>query len=769
MANFLDYAWLIPLLPALAFVLVLFLGRWTPNKGGLIALVATAAAGLLAVLVFWEGLLNAATATTFDAPFKTSIEWFRVTAADGAGDFVLTLGTYIDPLSAFMLFIVGILVTLIVLYSQGYMEDQAHGYDADGFHIGIDGRARYFAAVSLFIVGMLGMLVANNYLMMFMFWEIMGLCSYLLIGFWYARESAAAAQKKAFLVTRIGDVFFLIGLAILLVTYKTLDFDQLFAAAAASEDKQALLIANICLFLGAVGKSAQFPLHVWLPDAMEGPTTVSALIHAATMVKAGVYLVARSYPLFVQTPEALLAVAVIGGFTALFAASMALVNNDLKRVLAYSTLSQLGYMFLGLGVAGALFYADGNPSAALTTVALTGLTVGVFHLFSHAFFKAGLFLSAGSVGHALHSYDMRKMGGLRKWMPITAFTMLMGTISISGIPPFSGFYSKDAILAAVYEAWHTSHATVYLVLYGMAVLTAFMTAYYMFRLYLMTFEGTFRGELGAHHHYPASEAEGLGHHGGHGHGHGHGHAQVHKHDHHDRHDHKDHGHHVEPHEGPWTMTATLAILSVFAIFGAIIVFAFFGGLVGDKIHAGDNVYNILGVARPAGEAHHGVMAAILEPFGGHHLQNTLISIGAAVAGITLAFVMWRPSVVEKNIKSDEQITGASKVLYNRYYIDNLYNAFAAKVVVGWGLLLDWIDRYVVDGIVNGIAGLSGLFGRGLRRTQTGNVQDYTLTVLIGVLLVLVAAIYLPLYVVPFLERAWETIAGGLVALFPGGI
>ncbi|MFA5862825.1 MAG: NADH-quinone oxidoreductase subunit L, partial [Candidatus Thermoplasmatota archaeon] len=475
-----DYAWLIPALPALAAAAIALFGMRTPEKGGWLAVLLVGLAGALSLGVFYEGLRL--DPVSWDAPFLRSFNWFTT------GGFSIDMGLYIDPLTIFMLFTVGILVTLITLYSTGYMHDEGPG------------RRRYYAELTLFITGMLGLVVSNNYLMLFVFWEIMGLCSYLLIGYWYHKPSAASAAKKAFLTTRVGDAFFLVGIGILFVSFKTLNFHELFEMAskgAPGVDRNVLLLANSCIFIGAVGKSAQFPLHTWLPDAMEGPTTVSALIHAATMVKAGVYLVARSYPLFVLTPQLLVAVAVIGGFTALFAATLALTNWDIKRVLAYSTLSQLGYMFLGLGVAGALLWAHGDEGAAIATVAFTGVTVALFHLFSHAFFKAGLFLSAGSVGHAMHHaqnpYDMRNMGGLRKYMPITAFAMLMGTISISGIPPFSGFFSKDSIVHAIYEVATETGSPIYWVLFGVAVITAGLTAYYMFRLYFLTFEGEHRG------------------------------------------------------------------------------------------------------------------------------------------------------------------------------------------------------------------------------------------------------------------------------------
>ena len=759
---FLDFAWLIPLLPFVAAAAITLVGLRTPEKGGWIAVALVGLAGALSLGVFYEGLrLNP---VSFDAPFLREFNWFTV------GEYPIDFGLYVDPLTIFMLFTVGILVTLIALYSVGYMHEEGAG------------RRRYYAELTLFITGMLGLVVASNYLMLFVFWEIMGLCSYLLIGYWYAKPSAASAAKKAFLTTRVGDAFFLVGLGILFIQFKTLDFDALFARAAAPDlfttggvDRGALLLANSCIFIGAVGKSAQFPLHTWLPDAMEGPTTVSALIHAATMVKAGVYLVARSYPLFTLTPELLVAVAVIGGFTALFAASMALTNWDLKRVLAYSTLSQLGYMFLGLGVAGAL-YAQ-SASAALKTIALTGIGVAVFHLFSHAFFKAGLFLSAGSVGHAFHGvanpYDMRIMGGLRRYMPITAFAMGAGVVSIAGIPPFSGFYSKDGILHAVYEAAHLSGGTVGLVywaLFAMAVVTAAMTAYYMSRLYLLTFEGDHRGAAwaierglvpraeplqsvgkpstagGAHHMHPHEHDEAHPHGQVAGHGH-HAHAGpaapaavAHAHEHHDEH------HHGEPHEGPWTMTVPLVILGVMALLGGVVAFAIAGGEVTSFIHASSDTARASG-AGPAAEPH-GLASALLHPFAA---VTTYVSIAAAVVGIGLALALWSPGRAEARLTPDSAARGMARVWQKRYYIDQAYDTVFGRWVLRQASSQDRFDAEVVDGAVNGVATVNQRTGERLRRWNTGNVQDYALTMLLGAILIMLLVVYVPQYVWPFVK------------------
>ncbi len=723
---FLDYAWLIPALPAAAAVIITLFGMRTPEKGGWIAVTLVGLAGVLSLGVFYEGLKL--TPVGFDSPFLRSFNWWSV------GEFSLNMGLYIDPLTIFMLFTVGILVTLIALYSTAYMHEEGPG------------RRRYYAELTLFITGMLGLVVSNNYLMLFIFWEIMGLCSYLLIGYWYKKPSAASAAKKAFLTTRVGDAFFMVGLGILFIEFKTLDFDRLFAMAADGApgvDRGALMLANFCIFAGAVGKSAQFPLHTWLPDAMEGPTTVSALIHAATMVKAGVFLVARSYPLFVLTPEVLLTVAVIGGFTALFAATMALTNWDLKRVLAYSTLSQLGYMFLGLGVAGALYYAHGDHKGAIAAVALTGITVAIFHLFSHAFFKAGLFLSAGSVGHAVHTYDMRAMGGMRKVMPFTAFAMLMGTISIAGIPPFSGFFSKDAILHETFLAAVETGAIIYYVLYAVGVLTAALTAYYMFRLYFLTFEGKYRGPefMKKKHGELAHDAE-----------------SDHDHDHHPV---------VNLHEAPWAMTTPLVILGTFALIGGMVALSFAGGTFNGLIHASEGtvqaVSGVIGESVHLHEPHHGVLAAILAPFAEF---TTYVSIAAAAIGIGVAWMFWSPSKVEQNITTDAQNTGMKTVWANRYYIDRVYDRVFGKAVLKDADAINWFDSEVIDGTVNGVASANvGLAAR-IRKWNTGFVQDYALTVVGGFILIVLVVVYVPQFpalwdrLMNFIQPAASFVMGG---------
>jgi len=442
-----QLVWLIFLLPIFSFIIISLFFRpflnHKPKLGGYITIASLLGSFALSV---WT-LMEVMAAPGHQLPIP-DINWVVI-----EGGITIHLGLMVDSLTAVMLIVVTLVSLMVQLYSQGYM----HG--DPGYH-------RYFAFMSLFTGSMLGLVLAGNLLFMYVFWEMVGLCSYLLIGFWFHRPAAANAAKKAFIVTRLGDFGFLAAILLLFFNTGTFDIAELHSLAITGALAGTTLTwAAIGIFAGAVGKSAQFPLHVWLPDAMEGPTPVSALIHAATMVAAGVFLVARTFPLFEHSVEALTTVAVIGGFTAIFAASMGLVMNDIKRVLAYSTISQLGYMMLGLGVGG--------------------VAIGIFHLFNHAFFKALLFLGAGSVNHATGTFDMREMGGLRKSMPWTYTTFVIAALSIAGIWPLSGFWSKDEILAASLQNQP--------VLFYLAMITVFMTAFYMFRAVFLTFGGGYRG------------------------------------------------------------------------------------------------------------------------------------------------------------------------------------------------------------------------------------------------------------------------------------
>ena len=453
-----QLVWLIFLLPIFAFIIISFLVRPLVRResraAGYIAITAISASLALSI---WA-LMTVMAAPHHELPVP-DVNWMVI-----ENGITIHLGLMLDSLTAVMLVVVTMVSLMVQIYSQGYMDRDP------GYH-------RYYAWMSLFTASMLGLVLADNLLFMFVFWELVGLCSYLLIGFWFHRPAAANAAKKAFIVTRLGDFGFLAAILVLFFNTGTFDIAELHTLAITGVLAGTTLTwAAIGIFAGAAGKSAQFPLHVWLPDAMEGPTPVSALIHAATMVAAGVFLVARTFPLFAQSVEALTTVAIIGGFTAIFAASMGLVATDIKRVLAYSTISQLGYMMLGLGVGG--------------------VAIGIFHLFNHAFFKALLFLGAGSVNHATGTFDMYLMGGLRKVMPWTYATFLIASLSIAGIWPLSGFWSKDEILASSLGSQP--------ILFYLAMITVFMTAFYMFRVVFMTFGGEYRGGSpeahGAHPH-----------------------------------------------------------------------------------------------------------------------------------------------------------------------------------------------------------------------------------------------------------------------------
>ncbi len=442
-----QYSWLIPVLPALTYAVIILFTRRYRMVSAFLSILAVAVCFILSALILLELLALDPSARSV----TLSLTWMEIPP------WSIHVGVLIDPLSVNMLLVVTFISLMVQVYSLGYMKEDPR-------------FSTYYSYLSLFTASMLILVLANSFLQLFVGWELVGLCSYLLIGFWYFKPEAADACKKAFIVNRIGDMGFLMGVVTIAMMFGTFDFDRvqsIVAQGLAAHTYQSGFIAGIAilLFCGAVGKSAQFPLHVWLPDAMEGPTPVSALIHAATMVAAGVFMVARTYFLFSADPLAMTVVAYVGGFTAIFAASIAIAQDDIKRILAYSTLSQLGYMMLAMGAGG--------------------YTAGMFHLTTHACFKALLFLGAGSVIHSLHTNDIRKMGGLGSKMKITAATILIANFAIAGIPPFAGFWSKDAILDAV----RTSSVPYHEILYGVAVLTAFLTALYMFRLFFMVFTG----------------------------------------------------------------------------------------------------------------------------------------------------------------------------------------------------------------------------------------------------------------------------------------
>ena len=685
-----EYAWLIIVLPLLGFLIAGLAGRSFGRHVGWVSVGTIGGAFVVSLYLLIEVLGKEAIGGGFTPVTVEGIEWVPG----------VEFNLLVDNLSAFMLALVSLLSTLIALYSIGYMAHE-------------EGKPRYFAEICLFVAGMLGTVSADNFLQLLIFWEIMGLCSYLLIGFWYHKPEAASAAKKAFLVTRIGDVLFLFGVIAIFVTFGTLNLLELPEKIAATFgmpgfDPRLMTVIPLLLFGGAVGKSAQFPLHVWLPDAMEGPTPVSALIHAATMVKAGVYLVARSFIFLVPTHEvapgvhevlepavpwtAILVIAVIGGFTAFFAATMALANYDIKRVLAFSTISQLAYMFLGLG-AGAWFLAEHGIAEGSTV----GYSAALFHLTNHAFFKALLFLAAGSVIHAVHTNDMREMGGLRKHMPVTAITMLLGSLALAGFPGFSGFWSKDEILKVTFEVGEAN--VVFLALYVLGITTAFLTAFYTFRLWFMTFSGRFRGH---------------------------------------------HEEHV--HESPGVMTGPLAVLAVFTVASG--AFAFLTNGWSNLIFYGEHTAESPLVG--------------LTTFPG--LPLAALSVAVALAGIGLAYLVYhRRTIPAASFTRSSAGARVHRLLLNRYYMDHGYNQLARHGVMGLAAAADWFDRKVIDGVVNAIgrgglavAGASDWFDRKvidgtvnafslstvrgsltLQRPQTGRVQNYAAVVVLGLSIVIV--------------------------------
>ncbi|MBR7152954.1 MAG: NADH-quinone oxidoreductase subunit L [Candidatus Methanomethylophilaceae archaeon] len=660
---FIEYTWLVPLVPMICFLLIGFIGQKTPEKGGYFAIAGALISFILAALISYEYL----TGDVYPAPVTEQIAWFVI-----PGGFEINLGYYVDGLTCVMMLFSSFISTLIFVYSVGYMGDQG------------ERRKRYYAEVSLFLTGMLGLIVSSNFLEMFIFWEVMGLCSYLLIGFWSFRHpegdaasaNAASAAKKAFLVTRLGDVCLMAGLFILLFEFQSLDYATLFNSAnIAAVDSDMLTLAMLLIFGGVIGKSAQFPLHDWLPDAMAGPTTVSSLIHAATMVKAGVYLVARGWPLFIQNAEVMLFVGIIGGLTAIIAASMALNNMNIKRVLAYSTISQLGYMILALG-AGGYLVALGLESGSeeLIVAGSAGMVAGCFHMMNHAFFKALLFMCSGSVIHAVGTEDMRQMGGLHKHMKITSITMLIGSLSIAGFPFFSGFWSKDLVLEIAMEAG--SHEVWFTVLWVIAVITAFMTAFYMFRMWFMTFMGE------------------------------EGHATQHCHG-----------------ESPKTMTVPLMILSVFAFASGFLILVGLDAIVSfDVIPGGFQVGG-----GHAGGALHYFEHLFTNPY-------TYLTIVLALVGIGIAYLMYVKKSINPGMFNKDGESWLYKALTKRWWFPDLYNQISWKVGYGVARGVDYVDRQIVDGTVNGLSGAVVGGGEAVSKAQTGNVHDYSSMVLIGVAL-----------------------------------
>jgi len=647
-----EIAWLVAVLPLSAFFLIVFFGKRTPGAGAPIGILATGSAFLI-------GLGSFADAISRGGIVERSITWISFPS------FHLELGIRVDGLASMMFVVVCLVSLLVQIYSLGYM----HG----------DIRYTwYYAMLNLFTGSMLTLVIANNLVQLLVGWELVGICSYLLIGHWFEEKENSDAAIKAFLTTRTGDLGFDIGIFVLFVGAHTFNIGQLQSrVASGSVSTTVITVGAILLFAGAVGKSAQFPLHVWLPDAMAGPTPVSALIHAATMVTAGVYLVARIFGLFSASHAALAVISVIASITMVFAAVLACVQRDIKRVLAYSTVSQLGYMMAALSVGAA--------------------TAGVFHLWTHAFFKALLFLGAGSVIHAVHSNDMHEMGGLRRFMPVTYATFIIGSLALAGVPPFAGFWSKDEIVAAAYTSGHK-------LVFVAALVTAFLTAFYMARACTLTFFGSYRrlpiagGATDEHHHE-----------------------------------------HDLPHESPRSMTTPLLILAALSIVGGFV------GIPGHNAFAG---------WIHLGAEHHGEFVPWI----------AVLSIVVAVGGIALGWRMYSGAQFGFGIVEPlERLGAVYRAALRRFYVDDfylavfvrpvqyrlsafVYNILDQKVVdgavnaVGKGTVL--VGRAVratdeggVDGVVNGFARLTDKLSFGLRRTQTGNVQRYAVGLFVGVVVV----------------------------------
>jgi len=686
---FLDHLWLIPLFPLATAALMLFFGKRLPNNA--VSVLCVGSVGLSFIFALGAVIQLLAADPEYRVAQQILFEWLTPGPMQMTGGhivpFVADWGYLLDPLSCAMVLVVTGVGFLIHVYSIGYMGHEGGYY-------------RFFGYMNLFMFAMLTLVLANNMLLMFVGWEGVGLCSYLLIGFYFLKKSASDAGKKAFIVNRIGDAGFILGILLTAVTLGTIRFTSqglpgaagapgILQALKAAVDSHALAYGApvltyiaLLLFVGAVGKSAQIPLYVWLPDAMEGPTPVSALIHAATMVTAGVYMVVRMNAVYQLAPFALDVVAVIGAITSIFAASMALVQTDIKKVLAYSTISQLGYMFLALGVGA--------------------FAAGIFHLMTHAFFKALLFLGAGSVIHAMSGeQDIRKMGGLDKKIKYTYYTMAVATLAIAGIFPFAGFFSKDEILGKAFDR--------FFLLWIVGFITAGLTAFYMFRLLFLTFFGYCRADE-----------------------------------------------HVEKHihESPWPMTVPLMILAGFSIIG--------GWIGWPEAIGGENRFEkfldpiLKGVLPETGEvniAHHALAKEIV---------LMLASVGIAVAGITLAYQLYcakrfAPELIAKKWPKLYQL------LLHKYYVDEIYDAaivertkdlgtvlgsFDANVIDGLGVngagwlarfgstLSMWWDKWIIDGLLNFSAKLLQLFSYPVRLLQTGMFSSYAMLILVGLVVLL---------------------------------
>jgi NADH-quinone oxidoreductase subunit L len=621
--------WLLPILPLAGAAINGFLGKKSSRQA--VTTIALFFSGAAFAMALWVAFRF----SSLPLPHQEYLaHWIR------SGNFSVDFAFYLDQLSLVMLLVVTGVGFLIHIYSVGYMWDDPSFY-------------RFFSYLNLFMFFMLTLVLANNYLVMFIGWEGVGLASYLLIGFWFTKDSAASAGKKAFIVNRIGDFGFLIALFLLIKHFGSLNFEQVFQSIAPLSPETAgtglLTAIGILLMIGAAGKSAQIPLYIWLPDAMEGPTPVSALIHAATMVTAGVYMVSRSHLIFERAPTALTVVAIIGTLTAFFAATVGIAQTDIKKVLAYSTVSQLGYMFVACGVGA--------------------FSAGIFHLMTHAFFKGLLFLAAGSVIHAVGGeQDMRKMGGLKSFIPWTFLTMGIATLAIAGIPPLAGFWSKDEILWKAYQvSW---------VYWLLGLITAFITSFYMFRLLYMTFFGDYRG----------AQADTHGSHT------------------HDAHGHDAHEHGL-PHESPMVMLVPLMILAALSLIG---------GLVG----IGNRFEHFLAPVFGAPEAVEAVS---------HGTEMLLMGVSVAVAlmGWWLAYLLYysRPELPQKIADS---LGGFYQTVVHKYYVDEIYAAVFVKPLIDGSTRILWhdVDQKIIDAAVNDAGDGARHVSDEARHMQSGNIRSY---------------------------------------------
>jgi NADH-quinone oxidoreductase subunit L len=646
----LDYLWIIPLLPLLGCAINGLLGAKWPNR--IVNAVAVGSTGL-SFLAALEAVREFSQLPPDQIPFvRQFFTWIQ------AGSFRAGFDLQVDQLTVVMLLVVTGVGWLIHIYSTGYMAHEGGYY-------------RFFSYLNLFMFFMLILVLAANYALLFVGWEGVGLSSYLLIGFYFLRKSASNAGNKAFIVNRIGDFGFMLGMFLLFRTFHTLDFQTLFHSVAQQGWQRepwgtfgTMTVACLLLFMGATGKSAQLPLYVWLPDAMEGPTPVSALIHAATMVTAGVYVVARSHMLFALSETALVVVAVVGCATAFFAATIGLVQTDIKRVLAYSTVSQLGYMFLACGVGA--------------------FGAGIFHLMTHAFFKALLFLASGSVIHALGGeQDMRHMGGLSSKIKYTYWTMLIATLAISGIPPLAGFFSKDSILLNAFKSENGGHA-----LYAIGLFTALLTSFYMFRLIFLTFHGKPRYDE----------------------------------------------HHVHVHESPWNMLGPLVVLAVLSVIG--------GWIAAPALWGGQDYFsNFLAPIFGSSEK-----AEVLSEAAARNLEWTLavVAVIAALIGLAVAWWMYlrRPEQPEKLAKSARPVYS---LLLQKYWVDELYNAVVVAPLMWISRQILWrgVDVGLIDGTVNGLAHTTSGVGDTVRHAQSGNTRSYAVWVVIGAIVVIAVIFFWP--------------------------